>query len=74
MALSGLMLALPIFVVSAAALNGGRSMLFPPEDPTLARFGEFFVSQPVWVNALANSTVIAVLSAVLAVLCAWPLA
>ncbi|MEO0388308.1 MAG: ABC transporter permease [Pseudomonadota bacterium] len=74
MALSGLMLALPIFVVSAAALNGGRSMLFPPEDPTLARFGEFFVSEPVWVNALANSTVIAVLSAVLAVLFAWPLA
>ncbi|MBS0124514.1 ABC transporter permease [Thetidibacter halocola] len=72
--LAGLVLLMPILVVSAAALNGGRSMLFPPEDPTLARFGEFFVSEPVWREALWNSVVIALSSAALAVLLAWPAA
>ena len=72
--LSGLVLALPIVVVSAAALNGGRTMLFPPQDPTLARFGEFFLSEPVWTRALGNSVIIALGSAALAVLIAWPLA
>ncbi len=74
MALSGLMLLLPILVVSASALNGGRSMLFPPEDPTLARFAEFFVSEPIWRRALLNSVIIALSSAAIAVLFAWPAA
>lgn len=74
MALCALLLALPIAVVCGAALNGGRSMFFPPRDPTLARFGEFFVSEPVWTQALGNSVIVAVGAASLAVLLAWPLA
>lgn len=74
MALSALFLALPILIVSAAALNGGRSMLFPPQDPTLDRFVEFFVSEPVWTTALMNSVIVATGAATLAVLMAWPLA
>lgn len=64
----------PIAVVCAAALNGGRTMLFPPEDPTLDRFVEFFVSDPVWTRALERSALIAVASAALATLLAWPAA
>lgn len=64
----------PIVVVAAAALNGGRTMLFPPQDPTLARFAEFFVGDPVWTRALRVSVVIALASAALATLVAWPLA
>ena len=68
MALSAVVLALPIVVVSGAALNGGRTMLFPPENPTLARFGEFFISETVWTTALMNSVIVALGSATLAVL------
>ena len=64
----------PIVVVCAAALNGGRTMLFPPEDPTLDRFVEFFVSDPVWTRALQRSILIATTSAALATLIAWPTA
>lgn len=74
MALSAVMLALPIVVVCGAALNSGRSMFFPPRDPTLVRFHEFFISEPVWVEALTNSMIIAFGSAALAVLIAWPVA
>jgi putative spermidine/putrescine transport system permease protein len=74
MALCAIGLALPIVVVCAAALNGGRSMFFPPRDPTLARFGEFFVSEPVWTTALMNSLLVAFGAAALAVLIAWPIA
>jgi len=74
MGLAAFVVLLPIVVVSAAALNGGRSMLFPPKDPTLSRFAEFFLEEPVWRNAMINSVVIAVGSAALAVLLAWPLA
>jgi putative spermidine/putrescine transport system permease protein len=64
----------PIVVVCAAALNGGRTMDFPPTDPTLTRFVEFFVTEDVWTRALGNSVTIAVASACLAVLLAWPIA
>ncbi|MEM6375512.1 MAG: ABC transporter permease subunit [Pseudomonadota bacterium] len=74
MSLSALVLALPIVVVSGAALNGGRSMFFPPQDPTLARFGEFFISEPIWTEALMNSVIVAVGAASLAVILAWPIA
>ena len=74
LAWSARFLAAPIVVVCAAALNGGRSMLVPPEDPTLARFGEFFVGDPVWRDALGHSIVIAIGSAALATLVAWPIA
>ncbi len=74
MSLAALVVLLPIVVVSAAALNGGRSMLFPPKDPTFVRFAEFFLEEPVWRTAIMNSVLIAVGSAALAVLIAWPLA
>ncbi len=74
MSLAALVIAMPILVVCASALNGGRSMAFPPQDPTLMRFAEFFVSEPVWRNALMNSIIVAFGSATLAVLVAWPLA
>lgn len=74
MALCALVLAMPIVVVCGAALNGGRSMFFPPQEPTLKRFGEFFISEPVWTNALTNSVVVAFGAATLAVLIAWPVA
>lgn len=72
--LCALVLAMPIVVVSGAALNGGRSMFFPPQDPTLARFAEFFLTEPVWTNALMNSLIVAFGAAALAVLLAWPIA
>lgn len=74
MALAAVVLAMPIVVVCGAALNGGRSMFFPPRDPTFARFGEFFVSEPVWTNALGNSIIVAFGSATLAIMIAWPIA
>ncbi len=74
MAVCAIVLLAPILVVSAAALNGGRSMLFPPQDPTLARFAEFFLDDPVWMAALRTSALIAVCSAAIATLIAWPLA
>ena len=74
MGLCAALLALPILVVSGAALNGGRTMMFPPQDPTLARFGEFFFYETIWTTALTNSIIIAFGAAFLAVLLAWPLA
>jgi putative spermidine/putrescine transport system permease protein len=74
MAVCGLVLALPIIVVAGASLNGGRTMLFPPEDPNFSRFVEFFVTETIWVRALQNSIMVAFGSAALAVLLAWPLA
>ncbi len=74
MVLSAIFVALPIVVVCASALNGGRAMLFPPRNPTLSRFAEFFVTETVWVTALQNSVIIATGAAVLATLLAWPIA
>lgn len=74
MAWSAIVLALPIVVVSAAALNGGRSMTFPPEDPTLDRFVEFFVTEEIWVASLQNSLLIAFGAAMIATVLAWPAA
>lgn len=74
MALAAVVVALPIVIVCAAALNGGMTMFFPPVDPTLSRFGEFFVSEPVWTRALVNSLIVAFGAATLAVAVAWPIA
>lgn len=74
MTLAAIVLAMPIIVVCGAALNGGRSMFFPPRDPTLVRFSEFFISEPVWTNALTNSIIVAFGAATLAVMLAWPVA
>lgn len=74
MSLAAVVVALPVVIVCSAALNGGRTMYFPPENPTLDRFGEFFVSEPVWTQALGNSVIVALGAATLAVLLAWPIA
>ena len=74
MVLCAIYVVLPIMVVCLSALNGGRSMLFPPEDPTLGRFVDFFVNEPVWLNSLENSVVIALSAATLAILITWPVA
>lgn len=74
MAWCWLFITVPILVVCGSALNGGRSMLFPPKDPTLARFAEFFEKDSVWVESLQNSLLIAFFSASLAVCVAWPIA
>lgn len=49
-------------------------MFFPPEEPTFARFVEFFVTEEIWIRSLRNSITIALCSAALAVLAAWPIA
>ncbi len=67
-------ISLPIVVVCSAALNSGRTMNFPPRQPNFQRFMDFFVNEPVWINSLQNSVVIAFVSAALATLLAWPLA
>ncbi|MFK7892249.1 MAG: ABC transporter permease [Granulosicoccus sp.] len=72
--LAALVVVLPIVVVCASALNGGRTMLFPPQDITLARFTEFFLTEEVWRRALGNSVLIAFSSAALAIVIAWPTA
>ncbi|MGF1553113.1 MAG: ABC transporter permease [Paracoccaceae bacterium] len=74
MAFCALFLMGPIAVVCAAALNGGRTMTFPPENPTLARFGDFFEAGGIWMVALEHSALIALGSAMLATLMAWPAA
>jgi putative spermidine/putrescine transport system permease protein len=74
MAVCATLLVLPILVVCGAALNGGRSMAFPPRDPTLSRFAEFFVTEPVWVQSLQLSLIVAFGAATIATLIAWPVA
>lgn len=74
MLVSAAFIALPVVVICASALNGGRTMVFPPQNPTLDRFVEFFVTQPVWRLALFNSSLIALGAATLTVIMAWPIA
>ncbi len=74
MALVAIWIMFPIVVVCLASLNGGRTMFFPPEDPTFARFAEFFLTEEVWVRSLRTSFVVAFASASIAVLAAWPIA
>lgn len=74
MGLVAIGIAMPIVVVCLSALNGGRTMFFPPQDPSLARFSEFFITEEIWVTSLQNSLIIAFASAFIAVLAAWPIA
>ena len=69
-----IVLLLPVLVVCGSALNGGRTMLFPPQDPTLQRFADFFIHEDVWVKSLRTSIIIAFSSAALATFMAWPIA
>ena len=67
-------MSLPIIVVCSAALNAGRTMLFPPLNPGFQRFMDFFVNEPIWLASLSNSFIIGISSAAIATLLAWPLA
>jgi putative spermidine/putrescine transport system permease protein len=68
-----LVLAAPLVVVAGVSVNAERRLIFPPQGFSLAWYGDLF-AQADWLNALQNSLVIAVLSALLAVSVAFPLA
>jgi putative spermidine/putrescine transport system permease protein len=68
-----LLLALPLIVVAGVSLNGGQSLRFPPQDPSLRWYGELFRAAD-WTGPLRNSLVIAALAALIAVAVALPLA
>jgi len=67
------LLALPLVVVAGISLNGGQTLRFPPQDPSLRWYGELFRSAE-WMGPLRNSFLIATLAALLAVAVALPLA
>lgn len=73
LALIALFLALPLVVVAGVSLNQPRQLIFPPRGLSLRWYGELFTDSG-WSGALANSLVIAVTSAALAVAIAFPLA
>jgi putative spermidine/putrescine transport system permease protein len=68
-----LLLVLPLVVVAGVSLNGGQTLSFPPEDPSLRWYGEL-VRAPDWMRPLRNSLLIAALAALIAVAVALPLA
>lgn len=68
-----LLLALPLVVVAGVSINGGQSLRFPPQDPSLRWYGALF-RQPDWTGPLANSLVIAAMAGLVAVAVALPLA
>jgi len=69
----GLFLSLPILIVCSVSLNEKRRMVFPPENITLKWYGYFFDSSQ-WTNALTNSLIVGLSSALLATAIALPLA
>jgi putative spermidine/putrescine transport system permease protein len=68
-----LILAAPLVVVAGISVNGQRQLLFPPRGFSLRWYGEL-VSQADWLHAIQNSLTIALVSALLAVSIAFPLA
>lgn len=68
-----LLLTLPLIVVAGVSLNGGQSLRFPPQDPSLRWYGELFRAAD-WTGPLRSSLVIAALAALIAVAVALPLA
>jgi putative spermidine/putrescine transport system permease protein len=67
------MLAAPLVVVAGVSLNEPKQLIFPPQGFSLGWYVEL-LTQSDWLNAVTNSVVIAVLSGVLAVSIAFPLA
>lgn len=63
----------PLAVVAGVSVNEKKQLLFPPRGFSLSWYGEL-LSQADWLNAVQNSLIIAVLSAGLAVVIAFPLA
>jgi putative spermidine/putrescine transport system permease protein len=68
-----LILLAPLFVVAGVSLNEKKELIFPPHGFSLGWYGEL-LSQADWLNAIRHSLIIAVLSALLAVSVAFPLA
>jgi putative spermidine/putrescine transport system permease protein len=66
-------LAAPLLVVAGISLNAEKALLFPPQGISLRWYAELF-SEPEWLNAVKNSLIIAVCSALLALSIALPLA
>ena len=73
MALVLLFLCAPLIVVAGVSVNQKKELIFPPHGFSLGWYGEL-LSQADWLNAIRNSLTIAVLSALLAVSVAFPLA
>jgi len=73
MALVLLVLCAPLIVVAGVSVNQKKELIFPPHGFSLGWYGEL-LSQADWLNAIRNSLTIAVLSALLAVSVAFPLA
>lgn len=66
-------LAAPLVVVAGVSLNERKQLIFPPQGFSLAWYGEL-LSQSDWLNAVKNSLIIALLSGLLAVSIAFPIA
>jgi putative spermidine/putrescine transport system permease protein len=73
MGVIAVILAAPLVVVLGVSLNEERLLLFPPRGFSLQWYVELFF-EPTWLRAVANSLIIAVVSAALAVSIAFPLA
>ncbi len=63
----------PLIVVAGVSVNEKKELLFPPRGFSLGWYGEL-LGQADWLNAVKNSLIIAVFSAMLAVSIAFPLA
>ena len=66
-------LSAPLVVVVGVSLNAKKRLLFPPDGLSLRWYGDLLAEQD-WLNALGNSLVIALTSALLALSIALPLA
>lgn len=55
----------PIIVVLGSSFNGPRQMAFPPQDPSINWYANFF-SDSSWTTSLLNSVIIAVTSSAFA--------
>ena len=62
----------PLVVVAGVSVNAKKELLFPPRGFSLGWYLEL-LTQADWLNAVRNSLIIAVLSALLAVSIAFPL-
>jgi len=70
--LAALFLAAPLAVVTGVSFNGNARMSFPPQNPGLRWYAEFF-GDPAWVGSVEWSLLIAASAAVLAVTLALPM-
>jgi len=66
-------MAAPLVVVAGVSVNEPKQLIFPPRGFSLQWYWELF-AQADWLNAVSNSLIVAMLSALLAVSIAFPLA